>query len=165
MSFPDWILSLPKEVAVGFVAALPIFELRGSIPLGVSLGLPLMKVYFLSLLGNFIPVIPLLVLFKYFFHKLEKAKLLGRFFRWWFRRVEKKSKIVEKWGFWGLVFFVAIPFPATGAWTGTVAANLFEMKVRKATLAILIGVAIAGIIVSIVIGGLDKFFSFPQGIK
>ena len=75
-----------------------------------------------------------------------------------FRKVEKKSKIVEKWGFWGLVFFVAIPFPATGAWTGAVAANLFEMKIRKATLAILIGVAIAGIIVSLVVSGVIQLY-------
>jgi len=158
MNFPNWILSLPKEVAVGFMASLPIFELRGSIPLGVSLGLPLIKVYFLSLLGNLIPVVPLLILFKYFFHRLEEVRFLGRFFRWWFRKVEKKSKIVEKWGFWGLVFFVAIPFPATGAWTGAVAANLFEMKIRKATLAILIGVAIAGIIVSLVVSGVIQLY-------
>ncbi len=139
-----------NELKVIGVAALPIFELRGAIPLGVSLGMPLGRIYFLSLLGNLIPVLPLLLLFKYFFHHLQNIKFVGKFFEWWFYRVEKKSKLVERWGFWGLVLFVAIPMPVTGAWTGTAAATLFELSTRKAFLAILIGVAIAGIIVSLV---------------
>ena len=161
MHIPDWILSLPKELAVVIVAALPIFELRGAVPLGASLGLPLIKVYFLSLLGNLIPVLPLLLFFKYFFHKLEHIRFFGRFFQWWFRRVERKSEIVEKWGFWGLVLFVAIPLPVTGAWTGTVAATLVEMKVRKSSLAILMGVSIAGIVVSLIVSGVVRlWFNF-----
>tara|TARA_B100000315_G_scaffold245196_1_gene270799 strand:+ start:598 stop:1080 length:483 start_codon:yes stop_codon:yes gene_type:complete len=153
-----WIESLPKEVAVLIVSSLPIFELRGAIPLGASLGMPLVKVYCLSLVGNLIPVIPLLLFFKYFFHRLEDIKFLGKFFHWWFARVEKKSKIVERWGFWGLVCFVAIPLPVTGAWTGTAAATLFEVKTKKAFLAILIGVSIAGVIVSLVVTGI---FNLP----
>jgi len=143
-----------KEVVVILIAALPVFELRLAIPLAVmKFNLPLVKVYFLSLLGNMLPVFPLLFFFKYFFHKLENVKFIGGFLRWWFRRVEKKSKIVEKWGFWGLVLFVAIPLPVTGAWTGTVAATLFEVGVKKAFLAILIGVAFAGVIVSLIVQG------------
>ena len=120
--------------------------------------MPLVKVYCLSLVGNLIPVIPLLLFFKYFFHRLEDIKFLGKFFHWWFARVEKKSKIVERWGFWGLVCFVAIPLPVTGAWTGTAAATLFEVKTKKAFLAILIGVSIAGVIVSLVVTGI---FNLP----
>ena len=153
MSLSDWISLLPKELAVLIVASLPVFELRGAVPVGVSLGLPLLKVYFLSLLGNLIPVLPLLLFFRCFFVKLENVKILGKFLKWWFRRVERKSKVVDKWGFWGLVLFVAIPLPVTGAWTGAVAATLFEMRIRKAFLAILIGVAIAGVIVSLVVKG------------
>ena len=150
---PRWILALPKEAAVLTVASLPIFELRGAIPVGIALGLPYLKVYILSLIGNMAPVVPLLFIFKYFFHKLEKIKFLGRFLKWWFRRVEKKSKIVQKWGYWGLILFVAIPLPVTGAWTGTVAATLLELRARKSFLAIFAGVAIAGVIVSLVVSG------------
>ncbi|MCF7887339.1 MAG: small multi-drug export protein, partial [Candidatus Omnitrophica bacterium] len=78
---------------------------------------------------------------------------VGIFFSWWFRRVEKRSDVVKKWGFWGLVLLVAIPLPVTGAWTGTVAANLFELKIKKSFFAILIGVLIAGLIVSLVVKG------------
>ena len=156
MNFLEVVLKLPDELAVIVISALPIFELRGAIPVGASLGMSLSKVYFLALLGNLIPVFPLLIFFKYFFHKLEKIKVLGKFFKWWFRRVEKKTEIVERWGFWGLILFVAIPLPVTGAWTGTVAATLCELRVRKAFLAILIGVAIAGIIVSLIVAGVGK---------
>lgn len=154
----EWIQSLPKEFLVVFTAALPVLELRGAIPLGVSFGFSLGKVYFLSLLGNLLPVLPLLVFFKYFFHKLEKVSFIGKFFSWWFRRVENKSKIVQRWGFWGLIIFVAIPLPVTGAWTGTVAATMCELKIRKGFLAILLGVALAGIIVSLAVKGVLSLY-------
>lgn len=154
MNIADLVLLMKEELMVVGVAALPIFELRGSIPLGASLGLSIYKIYFLSVLGNLLPVVPLLLFFKLFFDKLEGIPIIGNFFSRWFRRVEKKSGLVEKWGFWGLVFLVAIPLPVTGAWTGTVAANLFELRIRRSFFAILIGVLIAGIIVSLVVKGI-----------
>ena len=137
-----------KKILIILVAALPIFELRLAIPLGIiNFNLPVLEVYFLSLIGNLLPVLPLLLFFKYFFHRLENLKFIGKLFSWWFIRVERKSKIVDKWGFWGLVLFVSIPLPITGAWTGTVAATLFGMKTKKAALAIVIGVSLAGVVV------------------
>lgn len=158
MQIPEWFLSLPRELVIPLTAALPIFELRISIPLGVSMGLPLKQVYLLSLLGNIVPVIPLLILLKHSFYKLEKIKFVGGFFRWWFAHVEKKSNVIEKWGFWGLVFFVAVPLPGTGAWAGSVAATLVEMRMRKAFLAIFLGVAIAGVAVSLLTSGIAKLW-------
>ncbi|MCF7873920.1 MAG: small multi-drug export protein [Candidatus Omnitrophica bacterium] len=164
MSLDNLFLLIKEELIVVGVATLPIFELRGSIPLGVSFGLSIYKVYFLSVLGNLIPVLPLLLFFKFFFHKLEKVKFVGKFFSWWFRRVEKKSESVKKWGFWGLVLLVAIPLPVTGAWTGTVAANLLEIKTKKAFLAILIGVLIAGLVVSSVVKGIISTHLFIRSL-
>jgi len=160
ISLPIWIAALPAEIKIVGVAALPIFELRGAIPIGCNiLGMSAIgKVYFLSVLGNLLPVLPLLLFFKYFYHHLENIKFIGKFFKWWFRRVEKKSKLIQHWGFWGLVLFVAIPLPVTGAWTGTVAANLFEIKVKRAFLAILFGVIIAGVIVSLVVSGVVQLW-------
>jgi len=147
--FGTLIVLFPKEVVIIFVAALPIFELRLAVPLGIlHFKMSYLEVYLLSLLGNLLPVIPLLLFFKYFFHRLENMKVVGRFFRWWFRSVERRSKIVERWGFWGLACFVAIPLPITGAWTGTAAATLFEIDVKKAFLAISMGVAMAGVIMT-----------------
>jgi uncharacterized membrane protein len=139
-----------QEVTIILAAALPVFELRLAIPLGIiKYDLPVVQVYILALIGNLVPVIPLLLILKYFFHELEYLPFIGKLFKWWFARVQRKSKIVERWGFWGLVFFVAIPLPITGAWTGTVAATLVQMRIKKAFLAIAIGVAIAGIIMTI----------------
>ena len=148
------------ELKIAGTAALPILELRAAIPFGFKLlgESALGKVYVLSLIGNLIPVLPSLLFFKYFFHRLENIKFIGKFFKWWFRRVERKSKLVERWGFWGLVLFVAIPLPITGAWTGTAAATLFEIKVKRAFLAILFGVAIAGVIVSLVVIGVVQLW-------
>ncbi|MCF7886926.1 MAG: small multi-drug export protein, partial [Candidatus Omnitrophica bacterium] len=77
MNLYNLFLLIKEELIVVGVATLPIFELRGSIPLGVSLNLSLYKVYFLSILGNILPVLPLLLFFKFFFHKLEKIKFVG----------------------------------------------------------------------------------------
>lgn len=154
-----------KEVSIIFIAALPVFELRLAIPLAIiKFNLSWPKAYCFSLLGNLLPVIPLLLFFKFFFHKLENVRFAGRFFQWWFKRVEKKAAIIRKWGFWGLVCFVAIPLPVTGAWTGTVAATLLEMNRKKAFSAIVIGVSFAGIIVTIlsllVPGVIKQWFIF-----
>ncbi len=133
------------------VAMLPIFELRLAIPLGLFVfHLPLATVFILSVIGNIIPILPLLLFYKYFFHTLQKLRFVGKFFRWWFKHVERKSKSIERWGFWGLVIFVAIPLPGTGAWTGVLAATLYKMDIKKAFLANSLGVLFAGIIVSIV---------------
>ncbi|MFH1519077.1 MAG: small multi-drug export protein [Candidatus Omnitrophota bacterium] len=149
------------EFKVIGTAALPIFELRGAIPLGFALGVPLTRLYFLVLLGNLIPVLPLLLFFKYSFHHLENIKFLDKFFKWWFSKVEERSKLVERWRFWGLILFVAIPLPITGAWTGTVAATLFEIPVRRAFLAIFLGVAVAGLIVSLAVSGIVQLWFTP----
>lgn len=137
--------------AVIAVATLPIFELRLAIPLGLFVfHLPLVTVFILSLIGNIIPILPLLLFYKYFFHRLQRLRYIGKFFSWWFKHVEHKSKSIERWGFWGLVIFVAIPLPGTGAWTGVLAATLYKMDIKKAFLANALGVIFAGIIVSIV---------------
>ena len=146
-----------KELVTVIIAALPIFELRLSLPLAIiKFNFSFGKAYSLSVLGNMLPIFPLLIFFKYFFHKLEYIKFIGRFFKWWFMRVRKRSSAVEKWGFWGLVFFVSIPLPVTGAWTGTVAASLFDFSIKKAFLAIMLGVLLAGLWVGIVSFSIDK---------
>ena len=144
----NWILNLPEEVAVVIMGTLPVFELRLAIPVGIiKFHLGAVNVYFLSVLGNLLPVLPLLFFFKCFFHRLADIRVIGKFFEWWFKSVERRSEIIRKWGFWGLVCFVAIPLPVTGAWTGTAAAALFGMRTKRAFLAITIGVLISGVIV------------------
>ena len=159
MSIPHWILSLPAEFAISLVAALPVFELRGSIPLGLKLlGLEAWpKVLLLSIFANALPILPLLLFLRWVESRLEKIKGIGKILRWWFARVEKKSKIVETYGFWGLMLFVAIPIPGSGVWSGAVAATLLEFKRPKAFSAIFLGMLIAAGLVTLGSIGIFKF--------
>jgi len=141
---------LPKEWITVIVAALPVSELRGAIPLALAMKQPLAKTILLAYIGNMLPVIPLLILLEPVTNKLRHIPGLSRFFDWLFERTRKKAELVQRYEALGLILFVAIPFPATGAWTGCIAASLFKVKFKYAFPAILTGVLIAGIIVTAV---------------
>lgn len=136
-----------REWAVFFTAWLPVVELRGAIPLAISLGIPPLKAFWLSVIGNIIPVIPLLLLLQPLREFLCKHfALVERFFAWLDRRTVKKSGYIDKYGALGLVLFTAIPLPTTGAWTASFAAIIFKIRFRYAFPAILAGILLAGII-------------------
>jgi uncharacterized membrane protein len=143
-----WLKGIPKEYAVMIVGALPITELRGAIPLALSMGMPMLKAFWLSVLGNVIPVAPALFLFEPVSGFLRKFKLWSRFFDWLFERTKKNSDAIQKYEALGLAIFVAIPLPMTGAWSGVVAATLFKIRFRYAFLAIVAGILGAGLIVA-----------------
>jgi uncharacterized membrane protein len=130
---------------------LPISELRGGIPMGLSSGLPLSVVFPVAVLSNIL-VFPIFYLFLTFIHDLlMKVSFYRRYFDFFLERTRRKvGPKVEKYGYLGLTLFVAIPLPVTGAYTGTLGAWFFKMKKRKSFLAVFLGVIIAGIIVSIV---------------
>jgi uncharacterized membrane protein len=140
---------LPKEWVVLVVSTLPIAELRLAIPLGLSFGMPLEKVFILSVIGNIIPVAPILFLLAPVSRKLRRFKLWARFFDWLFTRTKKRAQTVQKYEALGLALFVAIPLPMTGAWTGAIAASLFKIRFRYAFIATVAGVMLAGLIVSL----------------
>ena len=140
---------LPKEWVVLVVSALPIAELRLAIPLGLSFGMPIEKVFVLSVIGNIIPVAPILFLLAPVSQRLRRFRLWARFFDWLFARTSKKAQVVQKYEALGLALFIAIPLPVTGAWTGSVAASLFKIRFRYAFIAAVIGVICAGVIVSL----------------
>jgi uncharacterized membrane protein len=148
----QWLKDLPQEAIVMIVGALPISELRGSIPLGLYFGMPLFKAFWLSVLGNIIPIAPALFLFKPVTDRLRKLKIFARFFDWFFERTRKNSDAVLKYEAIGLAIFVAIPLPMTGAWSGVAAASLFKIKFRYAFVSIALGVLGAGLIVAALCG-------------
>jgi len=138
-----------KEWLVLLLAASPISELRGAIPAGVAMGLPFAKVLMLSIIGNLLPVPILLFLLNPLADwARKKVPFLHRFFEWFFERTRKKAALVEKYEALGLILFVAIPLPITGAWTGCAAATLFKVRRRYALISIALGVLIAATIVS-----------------
>ena len=138
------------ELAVFFTAWFPIAELRLAIPLGVSLGVDPFTAFLLGILGNMVPVIPLLCLLKPVRKFLKQNfSLFKRFFDWLDQRTLKKSDKVDKYGALGLIFFTAVPLPTTGAWTASLAAVLFKIKFRYALPAIVTGVLIAGVVITL----------------
>jgi len=143
----NWLKDLPKEYLVMIVGALPVSELRGAIPLALSLGMPASKAFWLSVLGNSIPIVPALFLLEPVSSRLRKFKIWSRFFDWLFERTKQKADTVQKYEALGLAIFVAIPLPMTGAWSGVVAASLFKIRFRYAFIAIVAGVLGAGLIV------------------
>lgn len=129
---------------------MPIIELRYSIPFGILwLKEPLLKTYLLSVAGNMLPVIPILLFLRPVSERLRKFRLWSKFFDWLFERARKKGELVEKYEALGLILFVAIPLPVTGAWTGSIVATLFKIRLRYAFSCIFLGVAIAGLIMTI----------------
>lgn len=144
----NWLKGIPKEVVVTIMAALPISELRGAIPLGLYYGFPLPKAFLLSVLGNISFIAPVLFLLEPVSRRLRRFKIWARFFDWLFERTRKKADAVQKYEALGLALFVAVPLPVTGAWTGAVAASLFKIRFRYAFISIIAGVIIAGLIVS-----------------
>ena len=142
--------TLPKSLITVIVAALPVSELRGAIPLALlTLKQPVLRTFCLAILGNLLPVVPLLFGLEPVSRYLRRFRLWHRFFEWLFARTERKAKIVARFEVIGLALFVAIPLPVTGAWTGCVAATLFKIKFRYAFAAIILGVIIAAVIVTI----------------
>ncbi len=133
------------------LSLLPISELRGSIPVGLTSGLPISVVFPTAVISNLL-VFPLFYLFLFSIHKLlMRWAFYRRTFNYFLERTRRRvGPQVEKYGYLGLTFFVAIPLPVTGAYTGTLAAWFFKMKKRKSFFAVFLGVVIAGIIVSFV---------------
>jgi len=141
---------LSPELATVIVAMLPIFELRGAIPLALGVfGLSVWQAYLWAVLGNIIPVIPLLLFLGPVSEYLRRFTIWDRFFDWLFARTRRRSELVERLEVVGLVLFVAVPLPITGAWTGTAAAFIFDIPFKHALPAIILGVMIAGGVVTL----------------
>lgn len=149
---------LLKYLAVFFVSMVPIIELRGAIPIGTAMGLPLHYVYIISVIGNMLPV-PIIYLFARRVLEWGKdKKYIGKFFTLCLEKGEAGGKkLQEKAGrglFVALLIFVGIPLPGTGAWTGTLAASLLDMDFKSSVLACMGGVVLAGILIALASAGL-----------
>lgn len=138
------------------VSMLPVIELRGGIPYGVVAGLGVKTALICALIGNILPV-PFLILFttKVFAWLRTKSQKLDRLVVKMEQKGMSKKDVIDKYEFWGLVLLVAIPLPGTGAWTGCLVAALLEMDVKKSIPAVILGVLIAGAIVSFITYGAE----------
>ena len=144
-----------KEALITFfMAMVPVIELRGAIPYGVISGLSVPAAFIIAVIGNLVPI-PVLVVFtrKVFEWLRTKSERLDRMVSRLESKAEKNQEVVNRYKFWGLVLLVAIPLPGTGAWTGALVAAMMDMRLKNAMPAIILGVIIAGIIVTTVTYG------------
>ena len=179
-----------KALSAFFVSMLPIVELRGGIPLGTGLGLPMWICYPVCILGNLLPVPFILFFAKSFLDWTAEAKPLSPFWEkfarimpgTWFRRgcaafqrrfgplfgriirkAEKKAERIGNYELLGLCLFVAVPIPGTGAWMGTLVASILRVRTWKAVLMISLGVLTSGVILMLLCLYAPEAFKFLMG--
>ncbi len=145
------------ELCVLICTMIPVFELTGSIPLGAALSLPWWQSFILAVIGNMIPVPFILVFIRRIIEWMTRSrvKLFYKLGGWLTRKAEKHRPEIEKYSFWGLFIFVALPLPLTGVWSGSLAAAMMNMKFWQAMLSTFIGIIIAAALVTLgVYGGI-----------
>ena len=137
---------ISREAVVFIISLFPILELRGGILASSLLDITMWKGILISAIGNIIPIPFILFFIKKIFAAMKKTKLLRPLVEKMENKAMKKRDQIEKYEFWGLVLFVGIPLPGTGAWTGSLIAALLGMKFKKAFPAVVIGICMATVI-------------------
>jgi len=141
---------LSTGLLVVIISALPITELRGALPVAIKLfHLPWYQALLLAVIGNMLVVPFLLVLFESLAKVISRTNRGKRLLNWLFKRTGRGTAVVEKYKSIGLMAFVAIPFPGTGVWTGSLVAVLCRLKFGRALLSMTAGVIVSGAIVTV----------------
>ncbi|MCI8311766.1 MAG: small multi-drug export protein [Lachnospiraceae bacterium] len=143
-----------REITVFIISMVPILELRGGLIAASLLQIPIIKAIWYCVIGNIIPVPFILLLITPIFAWLKQTSLFRPLVEKLEHKAMGKSEQIEKYQFWGLVLFVGIPLPGTGAWTGSLIASLLGVKFKKAFPAVILGIVMATIIMSIFSYGL-----------
>ncbi|MBQ6386017.1 MAG: small multi-drug export protein [Lachnospiraceae bacterium] len=149
----EWFLNhpqFPPQAAVTLISMFPVLELRAGIPLARLAKLTLGEAIFFSVIGNIIPIPFILLFIRRIFDWLRPTRAFGGIVRRLEERAMNKSEGIARAEFLGLVAFVGIPLPGTGGWTGALIASLLHVDIRKASAAILLGIAVAATIMSLV---------------
>lgn len=147
---------ISSEAIIFIISMIPILELRGGL-LAASpalLNVPILKAIPICIIGNVLPIPFILLLVERILNWMEHVSGLGSIARWLRQKADKNKGQIETYGFWGLALFVGIPLPGTGAWTGSLVAALLHMKFGKAMAAILTGIVMATVIMSLLSYGL-----------
>lgn len=145
---------LDKNLIIFLISCMPILELRGGLIAATLLGLNPVTSFIICFIGNILPIPFILYLITPLFDRLKKTKHLSKLVNKLEQKANNKKESIEKSEFIGLLLFVGIPLPGTGAWTGTLIASMINMNKKKAFIAATLGVILAGIIMMIVSYGL-----------
>lgn len=142
-------LTVPHEFIIMLIAALPIAELRVAIPVAIhTFGMPWYWAFIVSVIGNMLPVPILLLFFDALAKLISLVKPGKKLIDWVFTRTRKHEEMILKYEWLGLVLFVGLPFPITGAWTGSILAFIMGLKFFPSLLSIFCGILMAGAIVT-----------------
>ena len=145
---------VPGELIVFLVSLLPVLELRGGLIAAKLLGLRLVPSFVICYIGNMLPIPFILLFIRKIFNYLKTKRFWKNIVDKLETRSMKKGDTVQKYKGWGLLLFVAIPFPGTGGWTGALIAALIDMRISRATCIIAVGVLIAGLIMALLSYGI-----------
>ena len=142
--------SVPDELIIFFISVLPILEWRGGLIAASILDVNAVQAIIICVIGNILPIPFILLFFNKVVGWMKERKICERFINWLENKSMSKSKKIETAEFWGLMIFVGIPLPGTGAWTGAVIAAMLGLRWKKSMLAISLGVLIAAAIMFII---------------
>lgn len=145
---------LDKNLIIFLISCMPILELRGGLIAATLLGLNPVTSFIICFIGNILPIPFILYFITPLFDRLKQTKHLSKLVNKLEQKANNKKESIEKSEFIGLLLFVGIPLPGTGAWTGTLIASMINMNKKKAFIAATLGVILAGIIMMIVSYGL-----------
>ena len=138
-------------ILIVLISMIPIIESRGSIPYGILiLNLPWQNVVFVSIIANFLITIPIIYLLDPISNYLRRFYIFEKFFNWLFARSQKKGRVIDRLKLLGLIIFIGIPLPITGAWTGCVAANVFGLNKFHTLIGVFLGILLSVMIITVV---------------
>lgn len=152
--FIDLFGGINKDVIIFIISLMPILELRGGLLAASLLHVEFVRAAIICIIGNVLPIPIVLLFLKKVLELFEKWNPTKKIVTWLEKKVESKREQIDKYGYWGLVIFVGIPLPGTGAWTGALLAVMLGLDRKKSFVCILLGVLLAAIIMSIVSYGI-----------
>lgn len=146
-------LGLSNEAVIFIISALPVVELRGGLIMAALLGMKWYVAVPICIIGNLLPIPFVLLFIRKILNLLKKVRFFDKIITWLENRTRNKGKKIQNGWLAGLAVFVGIPLPGTGAWTGALAADLFDIKFKPALFAIVLGVLMASVIVTVICYG------------
>jgi uncharacterized membrane protein len=149
---------LGNEFALFMISLIPLIEERGAIIFAAAMNMPWTKVLPICVIANMVPVPFILFFGKKLMTWLKTTKHLGPFFTRYEAKLATKAEKIDRYSFWALTLFVGIPVPGTGAWSGSLIATMLDVKFKRAFPSILLGVIMAGIIMTIACYGAAGIF-------
>lgn len=152
--FIDLFGGISKDIIIFVISLMPILELRGGLLAASLLDVEFVRAAIICIVGNVLPIPFVLLFLRYVLEILSKWNVTKKIVNWLEKKVEDKREQIDKYGYWGLVIFVGIPLPGTGAWTGALLAIMLGLDRKKSFICILLGVLMAAIIMSILSYGI-----------